>query len=243
LEAAATSLQGAIAAFEVEATKEVSGGVDEGVLLAALKEAFNTAGISVQRYWNATSVGPDCRTLLARYPAILAFVRVAIAAKCGETEAADFLERHSRVLAPLALVSSGTRRVTGKLPNGLLDDGEKAELKGACAAFGLAWKASYQRELTPKGHVVVAHVPWFVDTYGICGVFGEDGCEALHVTDALCRMIVRQMRNPEARHKAHTLHHTARSITPVLGRVVVPRVSAKRKRDAAEAGAAAAGGT
>jgi hypothetical protein len=65
--------------------------------------------------------------------------------------------------------------------------------------------------LTPKGHVVVAHVPWFVDTNGICGVFGEGGCEALHVTDALCRMIVRQMRNPEARHgqSAHPAPHRA----------------------------------
>jgi hypothetical protein len=107
LEAAAVSLQGAIAAFEVEAANEVPGGVDEGFFLAALKETFNTAGISVQSYWNTTSVGPDCRTLLARYPANLAFVRAAIAEKCGETEDADFVERHSRVLAPLALVSSG----------------------------------------------------------------------------------------------------------------------------------------
>ena len=58
-------------------------------------------------------------------------------------------------------------------------------------------------------------------------------------------MIVRQMRNPEARHKAHTLHHTARSIIPVLDRVVAPRDSAKRKRERERdaAGAAAAGGT
>jgi hypothetical protein len=54
----------------------------------------------------------------------------------------------------------------------------------------------------PKGHIVVAHVPWFVDEYGICGIFGEGGCEAL----------------PDARHKAHTLHLTARSFTPVLDR-------------------------
>ena len=53
----------------------------------------------------------------------------------------------------------------------------------------------------------MAYEPWFVDEYGICGVFGEDGCEALHVLDSLCRKMVRQMRNPEARHKAHTLHH------------------------------------
>jgi hypothetical protein len=53
------------------------------------------------------------------------------------------------------------------------------------------------------------------------------------------------MRNLEARHKAHTLHHTARPIIPVLDRVVAPRVSAMRKRERERnaAGAAAAGGT
>jgi hypothetical protein len=72
--------------------------------------------------------------------------------------------------------------------------------------------------LTPKGHIVVAHVPWFVGEYGICVVFGEGGCEALRVLDSLCRKIARQMRNPEARHNAHTLHLTTRSFTPVLDR-------------------------
>jgi hypothetical protein len=86
-------------------------------------------------------------------------------------------------MAPLALVSNSTRRVTGS---------------GA------------DRPLTPKGHVVVPHGPWFVDEDGICGVFGEDGCEALRVLDSLCRKMVRQMRNPEARRRnAHTLHHTS----------------------------------
>ena len=59
-----------------------------------------------------------------------------------------------------------------------------------------------------------SRAPWFVDQYGICGVFGEDGCEALHV-DSLCRKMVRQMRNPEALHKAHTLHRTARSFRAI----------------------------
>ena len=85
---------------------------------------------------------------------------------------------HCCVIAPLALVSDGTRRVTSSGADGLLSEDEKTELKGACAAFGVAWKAAYVRPLTPKGHIVVAHVPWFVDEYGICGIFGEDGCEA-----------------------------------------------------------------
>ena len=82
------------------------------------------------------------------------------------------------------------------------------------------------------------HVPWFVDFYGICGVFGEDGAEAVHVVDNLCRRLVRQMRDPEARHKAHTLHHTARDFTKPLDREIHKRQSAKQK--AAKAAAAAA---
>ena len=153
--------------------------------------------------------------MLENYAAILANMSEKIKAIHGDVEAADFVQRHSCVIAPLAVVSNGTRWVTGSGADGLLSEDEKTELKGACAAFGEAWNASYNRPLTPKGHSVVAHVPWFVDQYGI---FGEDGCEALHVLDSLCRKIVRKMRNPEARHKAHTLHRTARSFTPVLDR-------------------------
>ena len=113
------------------------------------------------------------------------------------------------------MLAGCTRRVTGSGADGLLSEDEKTELKGACAAFGVAWNASSKRPLTLKGHIVVAHVPWFVDQYGICGVFGEDCCEALHVVDSLCRKMARQMRNPEARHKAHTLHRTARSFRAI----------------------------
>ena len=48
------------------------------------------------------------------------------------------------------------------------------------------------------------HEPWFVDCYGICGVFGEDVAEALHVVDNLCRHLVRQICNPEDRHTRRT---------------------------------------
>ena len=153
--------------------------------------------------------------MLKNYAGILAYMSDKIKAIHGDVEAADFVQRHSCVIAPLAVVSNGTRRVTGSGADGLLSEDEKMELKEACAAFGVAWNASYNRPLTPKGHIVVAHVPWFVDQYGICGVFGEDGCEALHVVDSLCRKMARQMRNPEARHKAHTLHRTARSFRAI----------------------------
>ena len=57
---------------------------------------------------------------------------------------------------------------------------QKWELKST--EFGAAWRLSYKdRMLTPKGHVVEVHVPQFMERYGVCGVFGEDGPEALHV--------------------------------------------------------------
>ena len=62
----------------------------------------------------------------------------------------------------------------------------------------------------------------------------------LHVVDSLCRRIVRQMRNPEARHKAHTLHHLGRTFAPELQRHSFERQSKKKKAAAAAAKAAAA---
>jgi hypothetical protein len=151
-------------------------------------------------------VGPDCRIFLDKYDGILEIIRLGII-ETGHSpeEFTAFVKRHARVLKELEIIGRITRRVKGAGPNGLLSEAEKTALKDACAALGAAWKMSYpNRALTPKGHVVVVHVPWFVDKNGICGVLGE-------------------VKTPEARHKAHTLHHTARMFTPLLKRVILPR--------------------
>jgi hypothetical protein len=76
-------------------------------------------------------VGPDCRTLLEKYAAILANVSEKIKAIHGGIEAADnFVQRQCSVIAPLALVSNGTRRVTSSGTDGLLSEDEKTEPKG-----------------------------------------------------------------------------------------------------------------
>ena len=69
-----------------------------------------------------------------------------------------------------------------------------------------------------KGHIVEVHVPEFARKFGTCGVFGEDGLEALHPHGKLVRRLVRQMQNPEARHAAHTLHLKGKRSTPELDR-------------------------
>ena len=215
----------------------------EGELVALMKYVLGVHGISIQRYWNGALVGPDCRTLLEKHDEILGAIRQGIvAAGYGDADAKDFVHRHTALLKELEVVSRITRRVKGEGESGLLLATERAELKRSCAAFGAAWRESYRRILTPKAHIVEVHVPWFVDHYGICGVFGEDGAEAVHVVDNLCRRLVRQMRNPEDRHKAHTLHHVARDFTKPLGREILKRQSAKQKaaKEAAAAAAAAA---
>ena len=42
----------------------------------------------------------------------------------------------------------------------------------------------------------MAHVPWFVDEYGICCIFGESGFEALHVSGPLSRGLYGRCATP-----------------------------------------------
>ena len=48
----------------------------------------------------------------------------------GDVEAADFVQHHSCVIAPLALVSNGTRRVTGSGADGLLSEDKQNGAQG-----------------------------------------------------------------------------------------------------------------
>jgi hypothetical protein len=123
-----------------------------------------------------------------------------------------------------------------------LDAADQVRLKEVCAAFDKAWRTSYpdHKILTPKGHVLEVHVPWYCDVFdGWLGLFGEGGLEALHPKDSLCRRPVRQMRNPEARHRAHTLHLAALQNTPELNREKFTRRRKVAADDAAERNAAA----
>ena len=52
--------------------------------MAAMKAALDSCGISVQRYWNAILVGPDCRRFLEKREEILGAIRAAmLSAKYG----------------------------------------------------------------------------------------------------------------------------------------------------------------
>ena len=117
LNAAKDAVFAARAAVEAEEVAQAAKAAAEGEnaaagghsqLTAAMKEILKVHHISVQRYWNATLVGPDVRRFLTAYVAILdALVQLAakISASKGAAAAAEFTATHSRVLEQLQVVS------------------------------------------------------------------------------------------------------------------------------------------
>ena len=194
----------------------------------------------MQRYWNATLVGPDVRKFLVNYEAIIK----ELAAKIAEVEgpvkgpvaAAAFSAKHLRVLKELTVVSRLTRTTE------MLTALELNQLDLACKSFGDAFRLSYKKKLSPKGHIIEQHVPAFARRYGTCGAFGEDGLESLHPWDTRCRLITRTMRNPKARHQATSTHLLIKIMAPQgPSGPVHTRVSKKAKNAAAAAAATALG--
>ena len=231
-----TALAGARSLLD-EHTADEDGAPKSGVLTAVLKEALQLYGISMQRYWNGTLVGPDVRKLLRVYDQILQAVAAEMAKIHGDAEAARFVHRYSSVFAPLCIISHLTRStLEGREKYGRFSPEQLTELDTACATFGQAFRAAHERMLTVKGHIVERHIPLFARHYGILGIFGEDGLESLHPLDSRIRLITRTMRNPKRRSIA-TMRHMD------MAKHGKGAEHEKRKRARSSAAAAAAEGS
>jgi hypothetical protein len=111
----------------------------------------------VQRYWNATLVGPDVRRFLAAYVAVLEALAAKTLASKGASAAAEITAMHSRLQQKLQVVSH-LSRTTDELSVLQLH-----QLELACTSFGEAFRLSYPNQtLTMKGHIVEQHVAAFV---------------------------------------------------------------------------------
>lgn len=171
-----------------------------GVLTAALKGALQFYCISMQRYWNGTLVGPDVRKLLRVYQQVLRIIADKMAEIHGDAEATRFFDRYSSVFKHLDIISHLTRStLEGREHYGRYTEEQVTALGNACTGFGDAFRVAHGRMLTVKGHIVEKHVPEYARMYGVLGIFGEDGLEALHPLDSRCRLITRTMRNPKGR--------------------------------------------
>ena len=173
-----------------------------GVMYTEWTETLRWKGISVQVYWNGALVGRDCRKFLEAIMEILQRLQAKIASIHGQEKADEFFSRHWSVVQHLRVVCHLTRKVA------MLTEAELGQLQVACTAWAAAFRIAYPAHatLTPKGHSVEKHINYFARRYGTCGIFGEDGLEALHPMEARARVIVRSMRNSTQRHKAMTSH-------------------------------------
>ena len=227
--------------MEIEKAKQAggdAGGAEEaakgGALTAAMKVILQKYKISVQRYWNATLVGPDVRKFLLSHGLIIAELAAKIAEVEGPAAAAKFSVRHLRVLKELTIVSHPTRTTE------MLTPVQLNELDLACTNFGVAYRLSYDKILTVKGHIIEQHVSAFARRYGTCGAFGEYGIESLYPWDTRCRLITWTMRNPEARHKATMSLLRIKVMAPSTAATPKHKRVSKQAKNAATAAAAAA---
>jgi hypothetical protein len=163
----------------------------EGVLYLEWKAALRAQGICMEVYWSDSHVGPAIRSFLENWEEILQRLRAKTASIHGQGKADEFYQRHSSILDHLSVVSHLTRKVE------MLSAQELDELEAACAAWGRAFRAAYPDHaiLTPKGHSAQKNVIFFARLYGTCGIFGEDGLEALHPMAAMARLVVRSVKN------------------------------------------------
>ena len=162
--------------------------------------------------------------------------KVAAAKVAAKAEAQRLVYRHMAVLAPASIISHLTRAVRE------LTDLEIDQLHDACVACGTARRVHFpDMNMTPKEIMTEDTVNGLmaqVRYYRTLGWFGEDGIEALHPYDARKRQLVQAIRNPEARHRAHSRLLTADRYTDKLQRKVLSRPGGKRGEAAAVAAAA-----
>jgi hypothetical protein len=80
------------------------------------------------------------------------------------------------------------------------------ELKDSCAEYGKRFRIAYPDHtiLTPKVHLIEAHIVAFASHYRTIGIFGEVGMEATQPMDTRARFLVRSVRNVVQPHRALT---------------------------------------
>ena len=185
-----------------------------GELTAYWEEVMSTtAKISREVYWKNTMNGPAVWLFFTHHKTLLDLMAKKIADLGYGTNVADsFRQRHTAVIGPLGKACSLARAARR------LKDTEIDELVAACEELGKAWRTSYPDAavLSPKVLSLVTDVPRLVKIWKSIGLFGEDGMEALHPKWRDAMLMVRSMRNPEAKFKAglDKLHMQMR----VLGR-------------------------
>ena len=95
------AVRAAVEAEEVAQAAKAAADSEEaatgGALKATIKEILKGHHISVQRYRNATNVGPGVRRFLAAYVAILEALAAKIFASKGASAAAEFIATQSCV--------------------------------------------------------------------------------------------------------------------------------------------------
>ena len=193
--------------------------LEDSDLIDQLERLLQKWGISVQKYWSGTLVGPDCRRFLNHWQAILSELQDMVNAARPNADT-TLNARYAAILKPLATVSQYTRAVR------ILNYDEREKLKAACREFDAAYGTCFPEKeyMTPKAAVIVILVPLYVEMYHTLGIFSEEAMESLHPQDNKFRVRVRSVQRPEDRHRALMTFHR-------LFQTTMPRKREGKKRN------------
>ena len=192
---------------------------EDSDLIDKFERLLQKWGISVQKYWSGTLVGPDCRRFLNHWQAILSELQDMVNAARPNADT-TLNARYAAILKPLATVSQYTRAVR------ILNYDEREKLKAACREFDAAYGTCFPEKeyMTPKAAVIVILVPLYVEMYHTLGIFSEEAMESLHPQDNKFRVRVRSVQRPEDRHRALMTFHR-------LFQTTMPRKREGKKRN------------
>lgn len=185
---------------QISAIEELEKSNPAGVLAKYWDEIIATEGkITKQAYWKNVMHGPAVWLFFAHFPKLLTLMAQKITDEGFPVNVgAQFYLRHHRVLTPLHKACNLCRAAR------ILKESEITELETACKDVGIAWRESYPSAavLTPKLLALETDVPRMARIWKSIGLFGEDGMEAFHPKWREAMLMVRSMRNPEAKMKA-----------------------------------------
>ena len=201
----------------------------------AMKAILDFFGINVQRYWNGTLVGPDCRKFCDHFVAIFARIRALYIAKNENMGRLIELDQFAANIKQIGIINKLTRSVE------MLTSEQLDELELACKEFGVTCR-KFKKTLTMKGHIIEQHVMRHARKYANCGCFSEECLEAYHPKDTEYRIRCRKIRNADDRLEAmyavrlEEKHVSIDDDRAAAGVIKTRRTQEKRDREILEEG-------
>ena len=147
----------------------------KGRFEAALDWSLKQQNCEPQIYFGGTTfIGRHCATILGNVDRF--FADVIFAAVLDEPQAEAFRDKFKRLMELLGVINHTIRRCTTDLME------EIDEMEEAICEFSALYRKTFPEKacVTPKRHLLEAHIVEFARRWGTVGLFSEEAVESIH---------------------------------------------------------------